>query len=250
VKKKPERREEKRVVHGVARWISKFGLMSRTEAERCVAAGRVALNGKQVLDPERACHPDRDRILVDGHPLKPARRIYIAMNKPTGYITTASDPHGRRTVHELLPPGTGPVQAVGRLDSDTSGLLLFTNDTELAARITDGHRGVEKVYEARLQGRVDEKDRRRFERGVELDGKMTLPARCKILESGDDSTRVELTITEGRNRQIRRMWDIIGRPVLELKRTRIGPISLGGLPLGRTRPVSEFERATLIVTPD
>jgi 23S rRNA pseudouridine2605 synthase len=221
--------------------------MSRAEAERCVIAGRVVLNGRVVTDTEWGCNPERDEILVDGQPLRPARKIYLAMNKPEGCITTAHDPEGRPTVYDLLPPNAGRVQAVGRLDADTSGLLLFTNDTEFAARITEGRRGVEKVYEARIAGRLEEGERRRFEKGVELEGKMTLPARCKVLERGEDSTRVELEITEGRNRQIRRMWEILGHSVVELKRVRIGPISLGGLPRGRTRPVSEFERATLIV---
>lgn len=247
--KEAESREHT-VRHGLARWISKFGLMSRTEAERCVAAGRVHLNGKVMLDPDRASHPERDEILLDGRPLKPARRVYLAMNKPRGYITTARDPEGRRTVYDLLPAHIGRVQAVGRLDAETTGLLLFTNDTEVAARITDGKGTVEKVYVARLKGKLEPGHRLQFERGVELDGVLTRPARCKVLESSDDSTMVEITIVEGRNRQIRRMWDLLGYATLALERIRIGPISLGSLGVGSTRPVSEFERATLLVDPE
>ena len=246
-KKESSRLEPELKRHGLARWLSKFGLMSRTEAEQCVLQGRVALNGKITKDPERAAHPELDRILLDGRPLKPARRIYLAMNKPEGYITTSQDPAGRRTAYELLPPNAARTQAVGRLDADTSGLLIFTNDTEFAARITDGKGDVEKVYVARLRGRLDPRDRLRFERGVELDGQMTRAARCNLLESGEESTCVELTILEGRNRQIRRMWEILGYAVLELQRVRVGPISLGNLPVGRTRPISEYERATLTV---
>jgi len=234
-----------RDVHGVARWISKYGLMSRTEAARAVAAGRVQVNGKVVLDPEQPCHPDRQKILIDGRPLRRARFVYLAMNKPAGYITTAVDPHGRPTVHDLLPRGIGNVQAVGRLDADTTGLLLFTNDTEFAARLTDAAGGVEKVYVARIEGRPDASSIRRFQAGVEIDGKSTRPARLQVLEAGEGWTRVEVSITEGRNRQVRRMWDALGHPVRELERIRIGPIALGDLRPGRTRPVREMERATL-----
>jgi pseudouridine synthase len=237
------------LVHGVARWLAKYGLMSRSEAERSVAAGRVSVNGKVTTNPDRPCHPERDKIAVDGKPLRPARRVFLAMHKPAGCITAASDPCDRPTVHDLLPPGTARVQAVGRLDLDTSGLLLFTNDSEFAARITDGKGGVEKVYVARVRGRLSQAALRRFETGIDLDGKPTLPARLKVLESDERSTLVEVTITEGRNRQVRRMWDSLGHPVLDLHRTRIGPISLGDLAPGRTRAISEFERATLQVKP-
>jgi pseudouridine synthase len=232
-------------VHGVARWISKYGIMSRTEAARAVEAGRVKIGGKVVLDPEKACHPERQKISIDGRPLRRARPVYLAMNKPAGYITTAVDPKGRPTVHDLLPPGTVNVQAVGRLDADTTGLLLFTNDTEFAARLMDSERGVEKVYIARIAGRPDRSALRRFEEGIELDGTPTRPARVNVLEPGEGWTRVEVTITEGRNRQVRRMWEALGHPVHELERIRIGPISLGDLRPGRTRPVREMERATL-----
>jgi len=110
--------------------MAKYGLMSRSEAERSVAAGRVSVNGKVTTNPDRPCHPERDKITVDGKPLRPARRVFLAMHKPAGCITAASDPGDRPTVHDLLPPGTARVQAVGRLDLDTSGLLLFTNDSE------------------------------------------------------------------------------------------------------------------------
>jgi|SoiMethySBSTD1v2_1073268.scaffolds.fasta_scaffold37865_3 23S rRNA pseudouridine2605 synthase len=223
--------------------------MSRTDAEKCVRAGRVRLNGAVMLDPERPASPERDQILLDGKPLRPARKLYIALHKPVGCITTAHDPEGRRTAYDLLPEHAGNLQAVGRLDADSSGLLLFTNDPEFAARITDAAGKVEKVYEARVKGRVEARDARKFEIGVVLDGKPTLPAKCRVIEAGDHSSRVEVIIREGRNRQVRRMWDALGFHVIELHRTRIGPISLGGLPTGHTRVVREFERATLLVDP-
>ena len=227
--------------HGLARWISKFGLMSRTEAERSVLAGRVLVNGRPELNPDRPCNPDRDDIAVDGRPLRRFHRIYLAMNKPAGTITTAKDPQGRPTVYDLLPPSAGGVQAVGRLDADTSGLLLFTNDTAFAARITEAG-DVEKVYRARLRGALKAEDGERFERGVEIEGRKTLSAKCRVIEYGGESTLVEVALVEGRNRQVRRMWDVLGRPVLEMERIRIGPIELGSLAPGRARPVTEYER--------
>jgi 23S rRNA pseudouridine2605 synthase len=223
--------------------------MSRSEAERSVAAGRVTLDGQVVRDPERPCHPDRNRIAVDGRPLRAARKLYFALNKPAGHITTASDPQGRPTAYDLLPPGAEGVQAVGRLDADTEGLLLFTNDTEFAARITGGDHGVEKEYEAVVEGRLGRASVRRFEEGIELDGSLTRPALVDVLEEGEGFTRVRVVITEGRNRQVRRMWEALGHPVRSLRRTRIGPILLGGLPSGRTRRLREDERALVLSSP-
>ena len=244
--RKPETPAEGPRRHGLARWLSKSGLMSRTEAERLVRAGRVTLNGKEVRDPERACHPDHDRIAVDGKPLRAARRVYLAMNKPRGSITTARDPQGRPTAYDLLPAGAGSIQAVGRLDADSSGLLLFTNDTAFAARVTESA-GIPKVYRARVAGRVTGEDTRRFDAGIDLDGKRTLPARSRVLSVEDETTLVECEITEGRNRQVRRMWEALGHPVIELERIRIGPVELKGLAPGRTRPLSEYERVLLAI---
>jgi 23S rRNA pseudouridine2605 synthase len=221
--------------------------MSRSEAERCVLDGRVALNGRMARDPREPCNPERDRILVDGRPLKARRKVYLAMNKPVGTITTARDPEGRPTAYDLLPSREENLQAVGRLDADTSGLLLFTNDTAFAARITGSSSGVEKIYEARISGSIEAKHARAFESGIVLDGKLTLPARVRVLDADETSTRVEIALTEGRNRQIRRMWEALGLEVLALERKRIGPISLGDLGPGEVRAVTEFERATLQV---
>jgi len=227
--------------HGLARWLSKYGLASRSDATQWVLAGRVSVNGKVSRDPERPCHPARDRIQVDGKPLRRAPQVYLVLNKPIGFITTSRDPEGRPTVYDLLPRLPVPVHAVGRLDADTSGLLLFTNDTDFAARVSEGRGSIEKVYRARLRGRVSAEAAARFESGVVLDGRRTRPARCRILESDDRSARVELTLTEGRNRQIRRMWELLGYPVLELERISIGLVRLGSLPRGKTRRLTKAE---------
>ena len=226
--------------HGLARWLSKYGLASRSEATRWVLAGRVSVNGKVSWDPERPCHPARDRIRVDGEALRVAPKVYLALNKPVGFITTSRDPEGRPTVHDLLPKLPVLVHAVGRLDADTSGLLLFTNDTDFAARVSEGS-SVEKVYRALLHRRVLPAAAARFESGIALDGRRTRPALCRILDADESGTRVELTLREGRNRQIRRMWKILDHPVLELERIRIGPIRLGSLPEGKTRALTDAE---------
>ena len=225
---------------GVVRWISKRGAMSRVEALRAVERGRVSVNGRTVHDPEFPCVEGRDKICIDGREVKPARKVYLMMHKPFGCITTARDPEGRPTAYEYLPPGLGNVHAVGRLDATTTGLLLFTNDTDFGARVTQSG-GMLKVYRVRLEGALDPHDGNRFAFGIMLDGEMTLPAQCKVIEEGDGYTVVEVGIREGRNRQIRRMWEALGYRILELHRLRIGYVELGDLPVGKTRPLADFE---------
>lgn len=236
-----EGRAQGKGTHGLARWISKFGLMTRTEAERAVLAGRVIVNGRPERNPERPCNPERDEVVVDGKRLRRFHRIYLAMNKPRGAITEAKASHGRPAVYDLLPPSARGVQTVDHIDAETSGLLLFTNDTAFAARIAEAG-AVEKAYRARLRGALKAEDEERFERGVEIEGWKTRPAMCRVIEYGADSTLVEVALVEDRNRQVRRMWEVLGYAVLDLERTRIGPIELGTLASGRTRPISEYER--------
>jgi pseudouridine synthase len=242
-----KKRAESLTSHALARWLSKCGLASRSEARTIVTEGRVAVSGRVVRDPEFPCHPERQRILVDGEPLRQARKkTYLALHKPVGYITTARDPEGRPTAYELLPPGTPRVQAAGRLDGDSSGLLVFTNDTDFASRITEGGGRVEKEYVVRVSGRFGAEEVAPFEKGIYLDGRTTLPARCRILERDERTTLVRVVLREGRNRQVRRMFEALGHPVLSLQRVRIGAIRLGSLPEGKTRPLSRGEREKTI----
>jgi len=236
------RNPRERAPHGLARWLSKYGLASRAEAERWVREGRVALNGRIVRDPYKVCLPSVEEIQIDGKPVRTAPRIYLALHKPKGYVTTSRDPEGRPTAYDLVPRENRNVHAVGRLDKDTSGLLLFTNDTHFAARVTEAEDGVEKEYIARVKGTVSPATASSFSTGVLLDGRLTLPAECTLLGADAGSTRVRVVLTEGRNRQVRRMWEILGHPVVELKRVRIGPIRLGRLPEGKTRPLTAAER--------
>jgi 23S rRNA pseudouridine2605 synthase len=255
--KRPEQEEKPRRggrkdkvegTHGLVRWISKFGFASRTEATRLVTAGRVTVDGRVERDPERRTDPDVEAIAVDGRILTRRQPLYLAMNKPAGAITTYSDELNRRTVYDFLPDLDGWVFPIGRLDAQTTGLLLFTNDTRLGDVLTNERYHVDKRYEALVEGTLEESAAARLERGIEIAVEergryVTRPARCQVLARLADppATRIALTIREGKNRQVRKMLQEVGHPVLELKRTRIGPVALGGLPIGQTRPLAGAE---------
>jgi len=172
--------------------------------------------------------------------------VTILLNKPVGYVTTTRDPEGRSTAYDLLPAGTPRVQAAGRLDADSSGLLLFTNDTDFAALVTASGGRIEKEYRVTVRGTVRREDVARFEKGLLLEGRRTLPARCEILERDEASTVLSVVLREGRNRQIRKMFELLGHPVESLQRVRIGPIRLLDLEPGRTRELTHSERNAAI----
>jgi len=230
-------------MHELARVLSKLGVASRTESAAMIAAGRVALNGRPARDPAEPADEARDRIEVDGRRVTGAKPVYLAMHKPAGVLTTAHDPEGRPTVYGLLPKDLGAwVFPVGRLDGPTSGLLLFTNDSRVGDLLTNPEIGVPKTYEVKVKGMVSSQTLERLAGGVALDdGTVTLPAQCRILSSNPGSTWLEITIREGKNRQIRRMGLAVGHEVVKLCRTRVGPIGLGDLPSGRCRPLAETE---------
>ena len=214
--------------------LSQAGVASRRAAEKLITDGRVSVNGVTVRELGSKANPDDD-IRVDGRRIKVVeRKRYILLYKPAGYVTTRSDPQRRRTVLDLLGGVREYVYPVGRLDYDTEGLLLLTNDGELAARLTHPRHEVERTYEARVAGVPDEDALARLRRGIPLDGKRTAPADVQLLtraplraaQGGRERTAVvRLTIREGRNRQVRRMLEAVGHPVQSLRRTRIGPLS-------------------------
>jgi len=224
--------------------LSQAGIASRRAAEKLIADGRVTVNGKTVLEMGVKADPERDDIRVDGRRIKTAtRRRYILLYKPSGYVTTRSDPERRRTVMDLLGGVREYVYPVGRLDYDTEGLLLLTNDGDLAARLTHPRHGIDRSYEARVAGMPDEEAIERLRTGIPLDGHRTLPADVVLLNEGrrDRGGVLRLTIREGRNRQVRRMCEAVGHPVQELKRTRIGPISDRRLKPGEWRELTAAE---------
>lgn len=224
--------------------LARTGVGSRRVCEELIAGGRVTVNG-EVAVLGRRVHPDSDHIEIDGVAIsvKPGL-VYYLLNKPRGVVTTAADPQGRRTVVDLV-PGEPRVFPVGRLDADTEGLLLITNDGELAHRLTHPSFGVEKEYLAEVQGTPSAGDLRRLREGVHLADGQTAPARVSTL--GPNLLRI--TIHEGRNRQVRRMCETVGHPVVRLVRTRIGPLAERSLKPGEWREltpkeVRSLERAT------
>jgi len=205
---------------------------------------------QKILSAAGVADPERDDIRVDGRAIRrAARRLYFLVNKPRGYVTTRSDPEGRRTVLDLLPGVRDYVFPVGRLDYDSEGLLLITNDGDLAARLTHPSHEVPREYHARIRGVPDAHAIRRLAQGVVLDGRRTAPAVVRVVEHGlgEDGTQALLSITlhEGRTRQVRRMCETIGHPVVRLRRVRIGPLSDPALPLGAYRALTDREVAAL-----
>jgi len=225
----------------LAKYLAHAGVASRRAAEDIVRAGRVTVAGEVVTDPARDVD-DSSGVAVDGAPLRPAReRVVYAVHKPAGVVSTARDTHGRPTVVELATPGAGRLYRVGRLDADTTGLILLTNDGELAHRLTHPRFEVPKTYRARVRGHVREDALRRLREGLELEDGRTGPARARRLDDGT----VELTITEGRKRQVRRMLEAVGHPVIELRRVAFGPLRLGALQPGAARRLTAKEVAEL-----
>jgi 23S rRNA pseudouridine2605 synthase len=222
----------------LAKHLAHSGVASRRAAERLIAEGRVAVDGEVVTDPARDVGQG-DRVEVDGEVVSGAEpRVVYAVNKPLGVVSTARDTHERPTVVELVPARGLRLYPVGRLDVDSGGLILLTNDGELANRLTHPRYEVPKTYMARLGGgRVGEGALRALRDGVELDDGRTAPARARRVKPD----LIELTIHEGRNRQVRRMCEAVGHPVLALERIGFGPLRLDGLPLGAHRRLSEAE---------
>ena len=221
----------------LARALSKLGFTSRSIAAQLVRQRKVSVNGRIVIDPTFRCALDSDTIQVDGKKLRTTQLVYIAMNKPKGVVTTRSDERGRRTVYDILGDVGRWVFPVGRLDKNTSGLLILTNDNRLGESLTNPKSKIPKTYRVMLDKQIAPGDVQLMERGMVLDGERLLPAKVKQKPAGV----VEITIVEGKNRQIRRMCDSLGYEILDLVRTNIGHLSLEGLKLGSCRYLSENE---------
>jgi pseudouridine synthase len=235
----------KPVLKTLDRVLSKAGLCSRTDARQWIAAGRLRVNDKVVRSPEHWVDIDRDRVLLDGKPLRRAQSRYILLYKPRGYLTTYRDPQGRRTVYDLLPGVDQFVAQVGRLDLETSGLLLLTNDSQLAEALTNPDQHVPKKYLVKAQGALTSEQITRLRDGVELDDGPTSPAKVQQIRTSERYTSLELTISEGRNRQVRRMLEAIGSKVVKLVRTQLGPLTLEGLSIGKWRELTAKEVQSL-----
>ena len=236
----------KRHLKTLDRVFSKAGLGSRTEARSWIGAGKVRVNGKTVQNPEHWVDLDRDRVTLDGKPLGKAAKLYILLYKPKGYLTTYRDPQGRPTVYNLISDVDTWVVPVGRLDLDTSGLILLTNDTGFAEHIMNPEQKVPKTYQVKTATQLSPEQIEQLRRGVELKDGVTRPALVNELRTSPRYSFLELTISEGRNRQVRRMIEAAGSKVLKLVRTAIGPIRIGDLPIGKWRPLTEKEVQVLI----
>jgi pseudouridine synthase len=228
--------------------LSQAGIASRRASEQLMLDGRVSVNGATVRELGTKADPSQDDIRVDGRRIKVVEHHrYLLLNKPRGYVTTRSDPQRRPTVIDLLRGVREYVYPVGRLDFESEGLLLLTNDGDLAARLTHPSHGVARVYEARVLGVPDEHDLGRLSRGLTIDGRRTEPAEAslKAVRRGADEATLVLTIREGRNRQVRKMCDAIGHPVNQLRRVAIGPIRDPRLKPGTWRDLRDDEVAAL-----
>lgn len=235
------------------RVLSKAGLGSRTEARSWIGAGRVRVNGRVVQSPDQWVDLERDKVTLDGKPIRAAERRYILVYKPKGYLTTYKDPENRPTVYDLLNNATGAtrntvdqfVGTVGRLDLDTSGLLLLTNDNQLAERMTNPMHELPKTYLVKAGTLLTDEQLNQLASGVELSDGPTKPAQVTRQRDSAKYTFFELTITEGRNRQVRRMVEALGTKVLKLVRVRIGPLTLEGLKIGEWRDLTPAEVSSL-----
>ncbi len=224
--------------------LASSGVASRRKCEEIILAGRVAVNG-EVVTVLGTKVSKKDVITVDGKLIQKEELVYYVLNKPTGYITTVSDPKGRRTVMDLIEPEDKKkrIFPIGRLDYDTSGVLLFTNDGDLSYRLTRSNKEIEKTYHARLDGIIDQTAVTKLIKGVMIDGVMTKRASIEILDidKKNNSTLIALTITEGRNRQVRKMCETVGFPVKKLKRVSFGTVTIDGLTVGAYRPLKPHE---------
>lgn len=224
------------------RLLSSAGLASRREAETWITAGRVTVNGVVVTELGSKADPDVDDVRVDGRPVRPpVERTVVALHKPSRVITTKRDPEGRPTVMELLPRELGHLWPIGRLDFDTSGLLLLTDDGDLSDALTHPSHEVWKVYEALVAGDPDERALKRLAEGIDLEEGTTAPARVRRISEG----RIEIAIHQGWNRQIRRMTEAVGHPTVRLRRVAVGPIQLQKLGVGAWRRLDAAEIARL-----
>jgi 23S rRNA pseudouridine2605 synthase len=227
------------------KYLSQAGVASRRQAEVLIRAGRVRLNGVVVTELGTKVRPGADRVMVDGREVAQARPVWIALHKPRGVVSTRRDPQGRRTVYDLLPPAHRRLFHVGRLDLDSEGLLLLTNEGEAAHRLLHPRYGVERVYEVEVDGRPARATLERLTRGVPLEDGVARAHGVRALRGAPGRGRLRLALREGRKREVRRMLEAVGHPVVRLVRVQYGPVRLGDLPAGAWRPLAAPELAAL-----
>lgn len=227
------------------KFLAEAGVASRRKAEELIAAGKIQVNGKVVTEMGTKIDPQRDEVTYQGETVSKqgTQMVYLMLHKPEGVVTTAKEQFGRASVMDLVKGVRERIFPVGRLDYDTSGLLLLTNDGDLTYKLTHPKHAIDKTYIAKLYGVPDEGALQKFRRGVVIDGRRTKPAKIQILEREKDGRfcTAEIIIHEGRNRQVRKMCEAIHHPVAQLKRVATGELRLGDLPKGKFRPLTEKE---------
>jgi len=228
------------------KYLAEAGVASRRASEDIIAQARVSVNGKVVTELGTKVNPASDQILVDGKLVRIRRKIYVVLHKPSGCVCSRKDERGRPTVYELLPLDWSNVQSVGRLDYDTEGLLLLTNDGELSLHLTHPRYGVKKLYEVTVEGRADQEQVQAMTRGIRDEGELLRAQRVRITSATKSRSVIELELTEGKNREVRRMCAAIGLNVERLVRTQVGKIKLGELRPGKWRTLTDTEIKTLL----
>ena len=241
----PRKRAAKQPLKTLERVISKAGAGSRTDARRWIADGRVRVNGKLIQTPNYWVDFGRDKVTLDTKPLVSGKKIYLLLYKPKGYLTTYKDPEGRPTVYDLISDAGAWLSPVGRLDLDSSGLLILTNDTQFAERLTNPEYKVPKTYLVKASTLLSDEQLDQLRRGVTLSDGPTRPAVVRRSRDAAKYTFLEITISEGRNRQVRRMLEAVDSKVLKLVRIAIGPIRIGELGIGKYRLLTEAEVISL-----
>jgi pseudouridine synthase len=227
------------------KFLAQAGVASRRKSETLITAGRVRVNGRRVTRLGSKIDPAKDRVQVDGANVRPEKKVYWLVNKPVGYVSTVSDPQGRDTVLELIPQRSRRLFPVGRLDIQSEGALLLTNDGALTNALLHPSRAVKKTYRVRLRGQLNEKDLAAFQNGIPLDDGMTAPTKALITARTSASTWLEITLREGRNRQIRRMAEALGFQVARLIRVTFAGLSIHNMKAGEARPLKPQELQNL-----
>lgn len=230
----------------LAKYIADSGLASRRRAEEMIFAGQVEVNGKVILQANVNVQPDTDVVKVDGQLIEPVSKVYLLLNKPGGYLSSVGDPHGRPTVIDLVKDAGMRLYPVGRLDLDTEGLLIMSNDGDFMNLMIHPRYHIPKTYQAWVRGSIGPRELGRLCEGIELEDGWTAPAQASLIEARPDRALVELVIYEGRKRQIKRMFKAIDHPVLSLKRTALGFLTLQGLASGKYRKLDGSEVKQLI----
>lgn len=227
------------------KYLAECGVASRRKSEELIAAGKVKVNGVTAVIGDKV-NPKHDKVTVSGKKVVSVKKnVYIMLNKPRGFITTMNDEHDRKCVAELVKDINTRVYPVGRLDRESEGLLIMTNDGEFTNALTHPSKHVSKTYRVTIRPTITKEQATEFRNGIEIDGRMTAPADLRVLETQDNRAVVEVTIYEGRNRQIRKMFEALGIEVARLKRTKVGNLKLGMLKQGAYRHLTEDEVSSL-----